>query len=88
MACETAHFAPADSGALVAASLACPCCLSSAVRWSLAGGGYDRRARCACTTCGHERDVFLTPEQALRLSLHRTCPLDLTFHPPDLLTAL
>jgi hypothetical protein len=88
MPCETAHFQPADSGALVAAALACPVCLSSAVKWSLGGGRYDRRASCACTACGHERDVFLTPEQALRLSLHRTCPLDLTFHSPDLLTAL
>jgi hypothetical protein len=88
MACETAHFRPDEPGLLVAASLACPMCLSSSVRWSLAGGGYDRRARCVCTACGHERDVFLTPEQALRLSLHRTCPLDLTPHSPDLLTAL
>ncbi len=87
MPCETALFRPDDSGALVAASLACPLCLSSAVEWSLGGAGYDRMARCACTACGHEREVFLTPEQALRLSLHRTCPLDLTFHSPDLLTA-
>ncbi len=42
MPCETAHFNPADSGALVAASLSCPVCLSSAVRWSLDGGRYDR----------------------------------------------
>ena len=88
MPCETAHFRPADSGCLVAASLACPVCLSSAVRWSLGGGGYDRRARCVCTECDHERDLYLTPEQALRLSLHRICPLDATPQPPDLLTAL
>lgn len=88
MACETALFRPDEPGVLVAASLSCPVCLSAAVRWSLAGAGYDRRARCVCTVCQHERDVFLTPEQALRLSLHRTCPLDLTPHSPDLLTAL
>jgi hypothetical protein len=87
MPCETAHFRPDDAGVLVAASLACPACLSSAVQWSLRGAGYDRRAQCVCTGCGHARDVFLTPEQALRLALHRTCPLDPTPHPPDLLTA-
>jgi hypothetical protein len=88
MACETAHFRPADAGCFVIASLACPMCLSSAVEWSLAGGGYDRRARCVCMRCEHERDVYLTPMQALRLALHSTCPLDPTLPPHDPLTLL
>ncbi len=86
MSCETACFRPADAGLLVAASLSCPLCLSSAVHWSLSGGGYDRRARCVCVSCSYERDVYLTPEQALRLSLHPTCELDPTPPPPDVLT--
>jgi hypothetical protein len=32
--------------------------------------------------------VFLTPEQALRLALHESCPLDLTPHPGDLILAM
>jgi hypothetical protein len=50
--------------------------------------GYDANATCRCATCGRERVVFLTPEQALRLALHDTCPLDLTPHPGDLILAM
>lgn len=85
---EIAHFRPDDDGCLVAASLSCPVCLSSAaVRFELSGPEEDARAHCACRLCGHERDVYLTVEQALRLSLHARCPLDLTPHPRDALVA-
>jgi hypothetical protein len=58
------------------------------VEWRLEHDGYDAEATCRCATCGRERVVFLTPEQALRLALHDTCPLDLTPHPGDLILAM
>jgi hypothetical protein len=85
---ETAHFRPDDDGCYVAADLACPWCLSWQVRWRLLPGSYDARAECRCETCGRERTVFLTPEQALRLALHDRCPLDLTPNPGDLILAM
>lgn len=86
--CEIAHFRPDDEGCLVAASLACPRCLSGAVGWTLCATEDDARAHCSCQSCGHERDVFLAPEQALRLALHRVVPLDVSVRPRDLLLAM
>jgi hypothetical protein len=74
--CETAGFLADDPACLVAASLACPCCLSGAVEWTLQLDGYDPWVACVCRVCGHERTVFLTPEQAFRLSLHGEAPPD------------
>jgi hypothetical protein len=72
----SAQFLADDPGCLVMASLACACCLGSDVEWTLEGEGYDPSVSIVCRECGDEREVFLTPEQALRLSLHVTCPLD------------
>ncbi|MCW3064213.1 MAG: hypothetical protein JWN32_1385 [Solirubrobacterales bacterium] len=58
------------------------------MEWHVEHSGYDASAACRCTSCGRERVVFLTPEQALRLALHDTCPLDLTPHPGDLILAM
>jgi hypothetical protein len=85
---ETARFRPDDDGCFVAADLACPWCLSWQVEWRLEHTGYEDRATCRCTSCERERVVFLTPEQALRLALHDSCPLDLTPHPGDLILAM
>ncbi len=67
---ETAIFRSDDAPCLVDAALACSACLSGDVEWTLAGSPWEREARCRCRACGHERSVALTPEQALRLSLH------------------
>ena len=79
---ETASFRGDDAECLVAASLACPACLSSAVDWALERAHEeDARAACRCRSCGHRRTVFLLPDQALRLALHRSRPLDPTPRP-------
>jgi hypothetical protein len=82
--CETATFRLDDAESLVAASLACSCCLSSEVEWSLRVAGYEAWADCSCRPCGHERRVFLDGGQALRLSLHEARPLDPTPRPEEL----
>ena len=82
--CEAATFLPADPGCLVEASLACSVCLSSRIDSTLVLDGYDPSVECACRECGHVRRVFLTPEQALRLSLHVERPVDLAPREPGL----
>ena len=66
---ELATFRGDDDPALVAAALACRACLSGEVDWSLQIGDFDAEAVCRCLSCGYERSVSLTSEQALRLSL-------------------
>ncbi|HLL87016.1 MAG TPA: hypothetical protein VK387_06870 [Thermoleophilaceae bacterium] len=85
--CETAHFRADDADCLVAASLACPACLSSRVGWELEQRAYEPSARCRCRACGHRRTVHLSPEQALRLALHERRPLDPTPRPRELVRA-
>jgi hypothetical protein len=75
-ACETAAFAGDDPGCLVEASLACSRCLSGSVAARLRLEDYDPRVECVCRRCGYARSVFLTTEQALRLSLHVAGPPD------------
>ena len=82
--CETAHFRVDDADCLVAASLACPACLSSSVSWSLVDDRYEPSARCRCRACGHRRTLHLSPDQALRLALHERRPLDPTPRPLEL----
>lgn len=78
---EIASFRADDDGCYVAPDRACPWCLSWAVEWRLRRLGWDAAAVCRCTSCERERDVYLSPEQALRLALHDRCPLDLNPHP-------
>jgi hypothetical protein len=86
---ETAAFRAHDPDCLVAASLACPICLSSRVDWHLnITDEYDSRVDCECVLCGHTRTVFLGQEQALRLALHLNRPLDPTPRPEPELVAL
>ena len=66
---ELAAFRPDDPWELVAASLACRGCLSSAVTWWLDGDAFECRAVCVCDDCGMERAVELSLQQTLRLSL-------------------
>jgi hypothetical protein len=66
---ELATFRGDDDPALVAAALACRACLSGEVDWSLQIGDFEAEAVCRCLSCGYERSVSLTSEQALRLSL-------------------
>jgi uncharacterized Zn finger protein len=53
----------------VAAALACRACLSGDVEWSLRVDDFEGTVECRCNRCGYVRDVSLTSEQALRLSL-------------------
>jgi hypothetical protein len=66
---ELAIFRGNDDPALVAAALACRACLSGDVEPSLKIGEFDAVAICRCRACGYSREVSLTSEQALRLSL-------------------
>jgi hypothetical protein len=67
---DTARFRTDDPEELVAASLVCPVCLGSDdVEWELEPYGYDPSARCECRHCERSWRVYLTPHQALRLSL-------------------
>ena len=82
-ACETAAFRADDPDCLVAASLSCLRCLSGAVDWRLRASGYEARVDCSCHACGGRRTVFVTPDQALRLTLHEQRPLDPTPKPDE-----
>ena len=66
---ELAHFRGDDDPSLVAAALACRACLSGDVEWSLRVDDFDGVVECRCRSCGYLREVSLTAEQALRLSL-------------------
>lgn len=66
---ELASFRGDDDPSLVAAALACRACLSGEVDWSLRIDDFDDEVTCRCRTCGYERAVSLTSEQALRLAL-------------------
>ena len=68
-ALELANFRGDDEPALVAAALACRACLSGAVEWSLRVDDFDGIVECRCQSCGYVREVSLTSEQTLRLSL-------------------
>lgn len=82
---ETANFRGDDADSLVAASLACPACLSSSVSWRLERAAYDPSADCRCDRCGHRRTLHLSGDQALRLALHERRPLDPTPRPEEVL---
>jgi hypothetical protein len=66
---ELATFRGDDDPSLVAAALACRACLSSEVEWSLRVDDFEGTVECHCRSCGYVREVSLTSEQALRLSL-------------------
>ncbi len=66
---ELASFRADDDPLLVAAALACRACLSGDVEPSLVIDDFDAEAICRCRACGYTREVSLTCEQALRLSL-------------------
>jgi hypothetical protein len=68
-ALELAQFRGDDDPSLVAAALACRACLSGDVEWSLRLDDFDGEVECRCRSCGYVREVSLTSEQALRLSL-------------------
>jgi hypothetical protein len=66
---ELAIFRGDDEPSLVAASLACRACLSGEVEWSLRVDDFEGTVECRCRSCGYVREVSLTSEQTLRLSL-------------------
>jgi hypothetical protein len=66
---ELATFRGDDDPSLVAAALACRGCLSGDVEWSLRVDDFDGTVECRCRRCGYVREVSLTSEQTLRLSL-------------------
>jgi hypothetical protein len=66
---ELATFRGNDEPALVEAALSCRACLSGAVDWSLRVEDFEGTVECRCQSCGYVREVSLTSEQALRLSL-------------------
>jgi hypothetical protein len=66
---ELATFRGDDDPSLVAAALACRACLSGEIEWSLRVDDFEGTAECRCVRCGYVREVSLTSEQALRLSL-------------------
>ena len=66
---ELATFRGDDDPQLVAAALACRACLSGDVEWSLRVDDFEGTVECRCNSCGYTREVSLTSEQTLRLSL-------------------
>jgi hypothetical protein len=66
---ELATFRGDDDPSLVAAALAGRACLSGDVEWSLLVDDFEGTVECRCNSCGYVREVSLTSEQALRLSL-------------------
>jgi hypothetical protein len=66
---ETANFRGDDQACLVEASLACRVCLSGQIDWALRVEDWDHEVVCRCRSCGDERVVSLTGDQALRLAL-------------------
>lgn len=66
---RTAHFRPEDDDRLVAASLACPWCLSADTSWELRMVPFDEGAECRCRGCGQGWNLAVTSGQALRLAL-------------------
>jgi uncharacterized Zn finger protein len=66
---ELATFRGDDDPSLVAAALACRACLSGDVEWSLCVEDFEGTVECRCNSCGYVREVSLTSEQTLRLSL-------------------
>ena len=66
---ELATFRGDDDPSLVAAALACRACLSGDVEWSLRVEDFEGTVECRCRSCGYVREVSLTSEQTLRLSL-------------------
>jgi hypothetical protein len=66
---ELASFRGDDDPSLVAAALACRQCLSGDVEWSLQVDDFEGEVQCSCRSCGYTREVSLTSEQTLRLSL-------------------
>jgi len=66
---ELANFRGDDDPSLVAAALACRACLSGDVEWSLRVDDFEGTVECSCKSCGYVREVSLTSEQTLRLSL-------------------
>jgi hypothetical protein len=67
---ERPVFRGDDPECMVAAGLSCRACLSAEVDWALLIEPWDPHVSCRCRRCGHERTLSLTPDQALRLSLH------------------
>lgn len=66
---ELASFRGNDEPCLVEAALACRACLSGDVEWSLELEDFEGHVECSCRACGYRREVALTSDQALRLSL-------------------
>lgn len=66
---ELATFKLDDPDVLVRAALACPYCLSSDQRFVLREAPDEFSLRCSCRSCGHQRRVEITDEQALRLAI-------------------
>ena len=70
MLSDVARFLVDDPDVLVEAAFACPFCLGIAgTEWRAMLAGYDPKVECACEACHERWRVYLTPEQALRLSV-------------------
>jgi hypothetical protein len=80
---EVATFLPLDPDMLVRASLACERCLGD-VEWEVRGAAEDASAHCSCRECGAQRDLLLSPEQALRLRIGGGLESDGMPLPPDI----
>ena len=70
---DVARFSAQDPDAVVTASFACPLCLrSERIAREVTLEGYDPSVSCECPTCDASWQVYLMPEQALRLGLMLT----------------
>jgi hypothetical protein len=69
MLAHVARFLPDDRDELIEAAFACPFCLRAGIERRATLVGYDPTVECACEVCDQRWLVYLTPDQALRLSV-------------------
>ncbi len=67
---DVARFFADDPAALVAASLACPLCLSTRTVARLVIEPEDSAVQCSCAACERAWRVGVDPAQVMRLVLH------------------
>jgi hypothetical protein len=66
---DVARFGPAEDGAVVRASLACPYCLHQPAHVMIATHTTTGEAICICSRCRSQWSVLLDAGQSLRLCL-------------------
>lgn len=67
---DVARFLPDDDAPLVAASFACPVCLTLETVGRLVIEADESEVQCSCAACSIAWRVAVDPSQVMRLALH------------------